>query len=232
MENINDRQKQVLKIVVEEYVKTSQPIGSTHVVEMMAMPVSSATVRNDMADLTLAGLLEQPHTSAGRIPTEAGYRLYIDQTMREQKEISTRQQEVLLNHFKKLKNLQERLKEATRMLSELSGSVGLLIDEKDQVYMSGLSQLARLPEFRDESFSEEFMNLLEDPVSEIKRLAPQGDESKVIMGSDNPITGKSSIVITRVGPDGNKIISVIGPVRMSYGRTFPAMEFIKKLLEE
>ena len=224
------RQRQILKVIIEEFVKTHEPVGSGSVVEMLPFEVSSATVRNDMAELTEAGLIAQPHTSAGRIPTEAGYREYIQTTMQEQKELSLRQQEILLAHFKKLKTLQERFREAAKMLSELSGSVGLLIDD-EQVYMSGLANLAKLPEFRDEAFGEEFMSLIEDPASQLQRLAKQTHgEAKVWLGSDNPAANNASIVVTKFGTNGKQVISVVGPVRMHYGKTLPAMEYIAKIL--
>lgn len=220
------RQKQVLKTIVEEYVKHSEAIGSSHVVEMLAEPVSSATIRNVMAELTDFGLLAQPHTSAGRIPTEAGFKAYIEMMMREQKELSAKQQAVLAAHFKKLKNLQERFKEAARMLSELSGSVGLLIDDQDKVYMSGLSNLPKLPEFRDEEFGCDFMEMLENPTESFKPLLKQATQQPQV------VLGKTSIVITKFGPDGKKVISVVGPMRMPYGKTLPMMEYIKKILNE
>lgn len=226
----NERQKQVLKTVVEEYVKHSAPIGSGHVVEMLAMPVSSATVRNDMVILTDLGLLEQPHTSAGRIPTSAGYKIYIDMTMKERKELSRRQREILTKHFSHMKNMQEKFKEAARLLSELSGNVSLLVDEADKVYMSGLSNIPKLPEFRDEEFSEDFMELLEDPATYLKGLVKKKNDSKILLAGEN--NSKTSIVITRFGSDGKKVISVIGPMRMHYGKALPAVEYIAKLLNE
>lgn len=231
---MNDRQKQVLRVVVEEFVKTHEPVGSTHVVEMLPFEVSSATIRNDMAELTEAGYIAQPHTSAGRVPTDAGYREYIAVTMQEQHALSIRQQEVLSAHFKKLKTLQAKFREAAKMLSELSGSVGLLIDEADQVYMSGLANLSKSPEFRDEAFGEELLALLEDPATRMKKMADKaGATPQVLLGADNPVTGKASIVITKIGPDGKKkVISLVGPVRMHYGKALPAMEFISKLLDE
>lgn len=232
---MNERQAQVLKVIVEEYVKTHEPVGSTTVVEQLPFEVSSATIRNDMTELAEMGLVTQPHTSAGRIPTEVGYKAYIQTTMREQKELSLRQQEVLAAHFKRLKTLQEKFREAAKMLSELSGSVGLLVDEADQVYMSGLANLPKLPEFRDAEFGEEFMSLLEDPAAQMKKLTKgmeRGDDPRVLMGKDNPVNGKASIVITKIGPDGKKVISVVGPVRMHYGKTIPTMEFIARLLDE
>ncbi|MFH0905577.1 MAG: hypothetical protein V1826_02545 [bacterium] len=230
---LNARQKQVLRTIVEEYVEHSTAVGSSHIVEMLAEPVSSATIRNVMAELTDFGLLAQPHTSAGRIPTEAGFKAYIETMMRERKALSIHQQEVLESHFKKLRSLQERFKEAARMLSELSGSVGLLIDDANKVYMSGLSNLPKLPEFRNEEFGSEFMELLENPAESLKQMTKGGSQQmRVLFGSDNPMMRNASIVITRFGQGGKKVISVIGPMRMSYGKTLPAMEYIKKILDE
>ena len=75
---MNERQKQILKTIVEMYAQSSQAVGSVQVVEMVSFPVSSATVRADMAELTNAGYLVQPHTSAGRIPTDKGYKIYVE----------------------------------------------------------------------------------------------------------------------------------------------------------
>ena len=75
------RKKEILKIVVESYVDTAEPIGSKAIVERMPGKISSATVRNELADLTEMGYLEQPHTSAGRVPSPKGYRLYVNELM-------------------------------------------------------------------------------------------------------------------------------------------------------
>ena len=229
--NLNPRQKQVLKAIVEGFVKSSQPIGSNYIVEMLPFSVSSATIRNDMTQLSEAGFIEQPHTSAGRIPTDMGYKAYIEMAMLERKELSHRQQEMLTAHFKRLRNLQDRFKEAARLLSELSGSVSLLIDDTNKVYMSGLSNLPKLPEFRDAEFGEDFMELLEDPIARFKKITRAPDSHpQVVFGSKD--FGKTSIVITKFGPQGRKIISVIGPMRMHYGKTLPAVDYIAKILNE
>lgn len=227
----NDRQKQVLKAIVEGFVKSSQPIGSNYIVEMLPFNVSSATIRNDMTELTQAGFIAQPHTSAGRVPTDKGYKAYIEMTMREHKELSHRQQEILSAHFRRLKGLQERFREAARLLSELSGNVGLLIDDTNQVYMSGLSNLSKLPEFRDAEFGEDFMELLENPLTRFRKIAQELNHyPKVVFGDKS--FGRASIIITRFGPGGKKIVSVIGPMRMPYGKTLPAVDYIAKILNE
>ena len=78
---LTDRKKKVLRSVVDLYIRTAEPVGSKAITELPDMKYSSATIRNEMADLTTMGYLEQPHTSAGRIPSAAGYRLYVDELM-------------------------------------------------------------------------------------------------------------------------------------------------------
>ena len=78
---LTDRKKKVLRTIVDLYIRTAEPIGSKAIAEMPDMNYSSATIRNEMADLTAMGYLEQPHTSAGRVPSPAGYRLYVDELM-------------------------------------------------------------------------------------------------------------------------------------------------------
>lgn len=80
---LTERQKKILRVIVDHYVRTAEPVGSKTIAEMPDMGFSSATIRNEMAALTEAGLLEQPHTSAGRIPSPAGYRLYVDELMQD-----------------------------------------------------------------------------------------------------------------------------------------------------
>ena len=78
---LTPRKKQILKIVVDSYVATAEPVGSKVIAEKMPGKISSATIRNELADLVEMGYLEQPHTSAGRIPSPKGYRLYVNELM-------------------------------------------------------------------------------------------------------------------------------------------------------
>ena len=78
---LSERKQKILAAIVEQYIRTGEPVGSKSLMEMLPMRVSSATIRNEMAELVSVGLLEQPHTSAGRVPSHAGYRYYIDHLM-------------------------------------------------------------------------------------------------------------------------------------------------------
>ena len=83
--SISERKKKILGALVDEYIKTAEPVGSKAIAGVADIGCSSATIRNELAELTALGYLEQPHTSAGRIPTPAGYRMYVNELMEKQK---------------------------------------------------------------------------------------------------------------------------------------------------
>ncbi|MEA4932164.1 MAG: heat-inducible transcriptional repressor HrcA [Lawsonibacter sp.] len=117
---LTDRKKRILRAIVETYIATAEPVGSKVVLEKAGLDVSAATIRNEMADLTDLGLLEQPHTSAGRIPSAAGYRLYVNELMDRQQ--LTLQETERINQALNLKmeELDRVIDRAGKVLSQIS----------------------------------------------------------------------------------------------------------------
>lgn len=113
---LTDRKKQILKVVVEDYIRTAEPVGSKAIAAQMGTKVSSATIRNELADLVELGYLEQPHTSAGRIPSPQGYRLYVNELMERQK-LSIDETERINS------SLQLKMEELDRVISQASKAV-------------------------------------------------------------------------------------------------------------
>jgi heat-inducible transcriptional repressor len=124
---LDERKAAILRAVVEEYIDTAQPVGSAHVVQTAAVAVSSATVRNDMATLEQEGYLRQPHTSAGRIPTEKGYRFFVDHlgqppSLRRQDAVQVR------SFFEKAHGeLEQMLQDTSRLLGDLTTYAGVVV---------------------------------------------------------------------------------------------------------
>ena len=117
---LNKRKKEILQAIVEEYIQTAEPVSSGSLVENGRIDCSSATIRNEMAELEKIGFLEKPHTSAGRIPSQEGYRYYVDELLRDDK---ITQKEMLYIKEKletKVNNLEELTKIATTTLSEIT----------------------------------------------------------------------------------------------------------------
>lgn len=118
--NLSERKKKILRAVVESYVQTAEPVGSKAVLELADLNVSSATIRNELADLTEQGYLEQPHTSAGRIPSPKGYRLYVNELMEEQRLSLEETRQINEALHLKMKELDKVIDQAGRMVSQLT----------------------------------------------------------------------------------------------------------------
>ena len=116
---LSDRKKRILRAIVETYIATAEPVGSKIVAERAGMDISTATIRNEMADLTDLGLLEQPHTSSGRVPSSAGYRLYVNELMDRQQ--LTMQEAERINQALNLKmeELDRVIDRAGKVLSQI-----------------------------------------------------------------------------------------------------------------
>lgn len=124
--NMNDRKLTILKIIIDDFIDTAQPVGSRTIAKKYPVGISSATIRNEMADLEELGYLKQPHTSAGRIPSDLGYRLYVDAIMANEKlqnEQSDMVKSLLLNNLIEVKDV---ISQAATLLAELTGMTAII----------------------------------------------------------------------------------------------------------
>lgn len=242
---ITERQKQILFAIIEEYAEVAAPVGSVTLAKLF--DVSSATIRAEMARLEEAGLITQPHTSAGRIPTDAGYRFYVN-SLTEQTENAIKEPAKMLGSGKNAPNRnlhalevrvnsQERTDYAIRiavdMLAELTGNLGLgTIGE--QLYLSGISKLFSQPEFLDNSKIQDVAKLLDNLEPWLREARP-GEPLNIFIGHENPI-GKSSgvsLIISRfVSPySDNSYIGVLGPTRQNYAEVMSLVRHAGIILE-
>jgi heat-inducible transcriptional repressor len=122
---ISERSFEVLRAIVQDYVSTREPVGSKTLIERHAFGVSSATIRNDMALLEEEGLIHAPHTSAGRVPTDLGYRLFVDR-LNELKQLSTAERQAMETLLTDTVDLDEILGRSVRLLSRLTNQVAMI----------------------------------------------------------------------------------------------------------
>lgn len=128
MEELNERGKKILEAVIEDYIATAEPVGSRSITRSHALDLSPATVRNVMSDLEEMGLLTSPHTSAGRIPTDKAYRLYVNSILEAKKHLTTASREEIRRRCRMAgKDVAEVLKETSRLLSTTSSYMGVVI---------------------------------------------------------------------------------------------------------
>ncbi|OGY25045.1 MAG: hypothetical protein A2Y57_02730 [Candidatus Woykebacteria bacterium RBG_13_40_7b] len=238
MEDLNSRQQDLLKAVVEEYTSTAEPVGSENLVEKYNLGISPATVRNEMVRLTELGYLAQPHTSAGRIPTPTGIKFYINSLMKEQSlpvkdEVAVREE--LWEHRFEFPRL---LKLSARRLAEKTGSLALAASDEGELYHFGSHAILDMPEFYDIDLTKTILLLLDqnELLGEIFNKAVGEEEVHVLIGDDlgYEYLRPCSIVFSHFGSGVGKsgAIGVVGPSRMEYNRIFPTVRYFGSLLDE
>ncbi|MDX9855299.1 MAG: hypothetical protein WCZ08_00400 [Parcubacteria group bacterium] len=234
---MNKRQEKILGNIIEEYTQTANAVGSKILVEKYKIDASSATIRNDMAHLEKEGYLHQPHISAGRIPTDKGYRYFVESLMKD-KELTKKEQMRLQEELLKLKAKNTRLSRTTaKLLSGISGNLAVSgVLEEGDFYDFGMSELLEQPEFKelDEVCKlAETLDYVDEMFEKIIRDIPEG-ETRIFIGEENPvkeISGCSMIVSPYKLKSGEKgVLALIGPKRMKYAKNKSLIEYVKKIL--
>lgn len=212
------RQQQILNAIIEQYAEVAVPVGSSLLAKLFN--VSSATIRAEMAELEQAGYIMQPHTSAGRIPTDKGYRYYVNCIGKDDAvSANDRRGERALQARVSGGGLPERaIRNAVDTLVELTSNLGIATIGP-QLYMSGLSNLFGQPEFIHGSHVQQVARLLDNLEPWLYEVAPN-QPLNVYIGEENPI-GRSagcSLIIGRFRSpySDQSYIGVLGPTRQSY----------------
>jgi len=234
---MNSRQEKILECIVEEYTSTAVPIGSKILVDKYRIEASGATIRSEMAELEELGYLYQPHISAGRIPTDKGYRYFVEELMKD-KELSKREQLKLQEELLKLRAKNMRLsRTSAKLLSGITGNLAIsgLLD-KDEFDDFGMKDLLSEPEFQklDEICRlTETMDYIDEMFDKIVKEIKEG-ETKIFIGAENPVSKISScsmIVSPYKLKNGQRgVLALIGPKRMKYAKNKSLIEYIKKML--
>ncbi|MFQ7242455.1 heat-inducible transcriptional repressor HrcA [Agathobaculum sp.] len=124
---LSERKKQILKAIIGDYIRTAEPVGSKALTEGHALPFSSATIRNEMSELEEMGYLEKPHTSAGRIPSPRGYRLYVDELMEQPQDTGEEDPSLQSMMQTKVRELDRLIQEAVRLISSLTNYASVAV---------------------------------------------------------------------------------------------------------
>ena len=248
--NLTDRQREILFAIIEQYAEVAQPVGSVTLAKLF--DVSSATIRAEMAKLENFGLIAQPHTSAGRIPTDAGYRYYVNSLVEESETASymnegpaydvprleapkqDRPAHVLEVRVSAQATAETMIKTAVDSLVELTGNLGLGTIG-NQLYLAGISRLLTQPEFVDLSRVQAVAKLLDNLEPWLREAAP-GEPLNIFIGKENPI-GKSSgvsLIISKFRSpfSDSSYIGVLGPTRQNYQKVMSLVRSAGEMLEK
>lgn len=234
---MTERQARILQAIIEQYSEVAVPVGSVMLAKLFG--VSSATIRSEMAKLEELGFIKQPHTSAGRIPTDQGYRVYVntitDAQLADTPKLADRGARAIQARVESNSSRADRaIRGAVDSLVELTHNLGLTTIG-DELYMNGISNLFSHPEFLQTNATQEVAKLLDNLEPWLREAAPN-QPLNVYIGSENPIgknSGASLIISKFRSPfSDNSYIGVLGPTRQDYARTMRLVNRAGMMLEE
>ncbi len=233
---MTERQAQILAAIIEQYAEIAAPVGSVTLAKLFG--VSSATIRSEMARLEDMGLIAQPHTSAGRVPTDQGYRFYVNRLNEAQTDVSPqldRSARAIEARVQTHSNRADRaIRSAVDSLVDLTQNLGLATIG-DELYLSGMSNLFSQPEFLQGNHVQAVAQLLDNLEPWLREVAPN-EPLNVFIGSENPIgkTSGATLIVSRFRSpySDQSYIGVLGPTRQSYGRVMRLVRHAGAMLEE
>lgn len=224
------RQRDILGAIVELYAKTAEPVGSMALCEQF--DTSSATLRAEMAELERHGFIMQPHISAGRVPTDKGYRAYVN-TLKSSS-IEGRYERAVARQVMSAGESDRAIKNAVESLANVTRNLGLATIGGN-LYLSGMASLFKQPEFMQAESAYQVARLLDSLEEWLAEAAPN-DLLSVYIGAENPIgrTSGATLIISRFeSPFSDRsYIGVLGPTRQHYGSVIGMVEYTGRLLQE
>ena len=240
---MTDRQREILFAIIEEYAELATPVGSVTLAKLF--DVSSATIRAEMVKLEEMGYIMQPHTSAGRVPTDAGYRLYVNQLQEnlegeahhieaEAGNAPDRTKHALETRIQAQTRADYAIRSAVDSLVDLTGNLGLAT-VGDQLYISGFGNLFSQPEFSQSTQVQAVAKLLDNIKPWLREVSPN-ETINVYIGTENPVgkTSDVSLIISRFRSpfSDHSYIGVLGPTRQSYKRVMSLVRHAGLMLED
>lgn len=238
MKDLTDRQIQILKAVIEEYIETAEPVASETLDKKYNLGVSPATIRNEMVKLTKSGYLKQPHTSAGRAPTPIAMRFYVDKLIKPGElsvtdEVSVKQK--IWNHRSQMDKL---LKEATKTLASHTNTMSLAATDEGDFFTAGLGNILDMPEFYDIDVTRHLLDTLDEFDYWRSIFSDFGEEVepiKIYLGEELGIQLMNHCggVFSRFGSSAHQgVIGVVGPARLNYPRIIPIVRYMGTLIND
>lgn len=238
MPELTQRQLQILKAIIEEYIDTAEPVGSDTLDKKYNLGVSPATIRNEMVRLTTAGFLKQLHTSAGRTPTPAALKLYVDKLMQTKELSVTDEVKVKQKIWDYRSKMDKLLREATRALAEQTKTMSLAATDEGDIYTGGLGNILGMPEFYDIDVTRHLLDTLDEYDywwNIFSHLGGNIEDLTVLVGEDLDrqfLSQCGGVFVRFASPSHKGAIGVVGPSRLDYPRIVPTVRYIGGLIGE
>lgn len=231
----NIRKRAILAAAINRYIKTAEPVASEDIA--LEFDLSSASIRNIFKELEKEGYLAHPYTSGGRMPTNKGYRYYVDFLLSQMGLLDEEKDKIGREYSKEIKRLEDVMEKTTELLSAVTkhASIVSLFDNEDKFFYRGISLILEQPEFKDAEQIRRLIRLIEDRHSLLEIVNRNFSEKvKVYIGEelDCPDIESCSLVVSSYSvkkrPSGR--IAILGPTRMEYTHIIPALEYVSDVL--
>jgi len=232
------RRQKILEAIIESFIEHALPVGSKHLTESYNFQVSSATIRNEMAALEREGYITQPHTSAGRVPTNRAYRMLVNQ-LKAQKSLNEQVHRDLLQIRKQyyLKKAKEKLYDTVSILAMATDNVSFAtIPAKNRYFYIGISNILRKPEFMTEPEKvTKVVEILENDLTNVLSDMDITDDGAIYIGEENllPEFQSCSLMALPYSYEGFEgIMGILGSTRMNYAYSMAALRAAVQLLNQ
>jgi heat-inducible transcriptional repressor len=236
VKDLSPRQIQILKAIIEEYIATAEPVGSETLDKKYNLGVSPATIRNEMVRLTDMKLLNQPHTSAGRSPTPAAMKYYVEQLMKPRDMSVTEEVAVKEKMWEYRQEVDKLLREATKTLAERTKALALTATKEGDLYYAGAANILDMPEFYDYELTHRLFETLDQFDFWWSILESQADPFDIVLGEDMGNRGNLSecgfVYLKFITPHVSGAIGVVGPSRLNYAQVVPVVRYMGGLIGE
>jgi len=233
------RRRDILAAAIDSYIEKATPASSQMLARKYKFNLSSATIRNVLAELEELGYLTHPHTSAGRIPTEKGYRYYVNYLMKRMDILEAERSRIDAEYHKNIKELEKLFDTTSEILSDFTHCTGLVYsaDLHDRLFYKGASFMLDQPEFNNLEKIRQVLRMLEEKQRLIGIISQELDNKiKIFIGSElhyDDINDCSLVVSAykyKNKPSGR--VAVLGPKRMKYAKVVSAVEYLSELITE
>lgn len=238
MHDLTQRQIQILKSIIEEYIETAESIGSETLEKKHSISASPATIRNEMVRLTELGYLKKTHASAGRMPTPLGMKFYVKQLMKE-KDLSVAEEVAVKEKLWDYREREEKFfRELTRTLAQRTKSLAVATTEDGDFYCAGYANILDIPEFYDIDVTKSLLSAIDECEYFHDLFSKFIDEGEVhiLVGEElGPrLKGPYGFVFTHYETPKHLAgeVGVIGPARLNYTRIVPTVRYFGDLVEE
>lgn len=233
------RKDRILYITIDQYIKTMNPVSSNYIVQNYPVDLSSASIRNILAELEDEGYLTHPHTSAGRIPTERGYRYFVNNLMQEIQLLEDEKQRIKAEYERASRELELLLDKTSQVLSNVTHYTSIISVDGwgNKVFCKGTGFVVEYPDYQDIAKIKNILVAL-DEKEKILQVINKGLEDRVniFIGHEIESSGidSCSLVVssykTKQGAKGR--MAILGPTRMNYEKVVSALDYFSELIEE